>query len=225
MMANMASSLIEHKRITTTVAKAKALRTFVEPLITRSKEDSTHSRRMVFKELRSKNAVSELFREIAPKVADRPGGYTRIIKTGFRSGDSAEVCMIELVDYNEMYNPNEKAGGKKKRRRRGGKKKSGEAQNQQGAQAENTSTEETQAPAPAEQKSEAKPETEAKAKPEAKTEEKPKTEAKKSEEKAADKEKKTEAKKADEPKAEKKEEPKSKTKDSDSKDEKGKSGE
>lgn len=127
MLANMANSLIEHKRITTTVAKAKALRGFVEPLITKSKTDNTHSRRMVFRYLKDKNAVSELFREVAPKVAERPGGYTRIIKTGFRLGDSAEMCMIELVDYNELYNPNEKQSGAGKKRRRRRKKSSGAA--------------------------------------------------------------------------------------------------
>jgi len=101
MLANMASSLIIHKRIKTTTAKAKALRTFVEPLITRSKEDSTHSRRMVFKYLGDKYAVSELFREVALKVGDRPGGYTRIIKIDNRTGDNADMCIMELVDYNE----------------------------------------------------------------------------------------------------------------------------
>jgi large subunit ribosomal protein L17 len=103
MLSNMACSLIEHKRINTTVAKAKALRGFVEPLITKSKTDSTHSRRQVFSSLRNKYAVTELFREVAPKVADRPGGYTRIIRTGNRLGDNAEMCMIELVDFNEIY--------------------------------------------------------------------------------------------------------------------------
>jgi large subunit ribosomal protein L17 len=101
MLSNMASSLILHKRITTTVAKAKALRTYVEPLITRSKEDTTHSRRTVFSYLQDKNAVSELFREVSAKIMDRPGGYTRILRTGFRKGDAAEMCIIELVDYNE----------------------------------------------------------------------------------------------------------------------------
>ena len=101
MLANMASSLILHKRIETTVAKAKALKVFVEPLITKSKEDSTHSRRTVFSYLKNKFAVSELFREVSPKVAGRPGGYTRILKTGTRLGDSAEMCFIELVDFNE----------------------------------------------------------------------------------------------------------------------------
>jgi large subunit ribosomal protein L17 len=124
MLANMASSLIIHKRITTTTAKAKALRSFVEPVITRSREDSTHSRRMAFKELRDKEAVSELFRDVAGKVGERPGGYTRIIKLGSRLGDSADMCIIELVDYNENL-LSEKAAAQTKtaRRRRGGKKK------------------------------------------------------------------------------------------------------
>lgn len=101
MMSNMATSLILHKRIETTVAKAKALRVYVEPIISRSKEDSTHNRRMVFSYLHSKEAVNELFREVAQKVANRPGGYTRILKTGIRKGDNSEMCIIELVDYNE----------------------------------------------------------------------------------------------------------------------------
>ncbi len=101
MLANMASSLILHKRIETTVAKAKALRTYVEPLITKSKLDTTHSRRTVFSYLKDKDAVSELFRVVAPKIADRPGGYTRILKTGFRAGDAADMAMIELVDFNQ----------------------------------------------------------------------------------------------------------------------------
>jgi len=101
MLANMASSLILHKRITTTVAKAKALRSYVEPLITKSKEDTTHSRRVVFSYLKDKYAVTELFRNVAPKVADRPGGYTRVLHTGFRQGDAAEMALIELVDFNE----------------------------------------------------------------------------------------------------------------------------
>ncbi len=121
MLANMACSLIEHKRINTTVAKAKALRQYVEPLITKSKEDTTHNRRIVFSNLRSKYAVSELFRDVAVKVGDRPGGYVRIIKLGNRQGDNADMAMIELVDYNEIYSP--KAAKKKKStRRRGGKK-------------------------------------------------------------------------------------------------------
>ena len=103
LLSNMASSLILHKRIETTVAKAKAVRMFVEPLVTKSKEDTTHSRRIVFSYLKQKEAVTELFRTIAPKVAERPGGYTRILKTGFRLGDAAEMCIIEFVDFNEAY--------------------------------------------------------------------------------------------------------------------------
>lgn len=103
MLSNMASSLIIHKRIETTVAKAKALKMYVEPLITRSKEDTTHSRRIVFSYLKDKYAVTELFREVAPRIADRPGGYTRILHIGFRLGDAAEMCIIELVDFNETY--------------------------------------------------------------------------------------------------------------------------
>ncbi len=101
LLANMASSLILHKRIQTTVAKAKALKMYVEPLITKSKEDTTHSRRVVFSYLKNKEAVTELFRTIAPKIADRPGGYTRVLKTGFRQGDGADMALIELVDFNE----------------------------------------------------------------------------------------------------------------------------
>ena len=103
MLSNMASSLILHKRIETTLAKAKAVRMFVEPLVTKSKEDTTHSRRVVFSYLKQKEAVTELFRTIAPKIAERPGGYTRILKTGFRQGDAAEMCIIEFVDFNEAY--------------------------------------------------------------------------------------------------------------------------
>lgn len=102
MLANLASSLILHKRIETTLAKAKALRQYVEPLITKSKEDTTHSRRVVFSYLKQKEAVSELFRVVAPKIADRPGGYTRILKIGFRQGDAADMALIELVDFNEL---------------------------------------------------------------------------------------------------------------------------
>ena len=125
MLANMACSLILNKRITTTVAKAKALRIYVEPMITRSKDDSTVSRRTVFAMLQNKEAVTELFREISQKVAERPGGYTRIIKLGTRLGDSAEMCMMELVDYNEIYTGGNKKAAKaaKATRRRGGKKK------------------------------------------------------------------------------------------------------
>lgn len=121
MLANMACSLIEHKRINTTVAKAKALKQFVEPLITKCKEDTTHNRRIVFSRLRSKYAVAELFRDVAPKVGDRPGGYTRIIKLGNRLGDNADMALIELVDFNELYNAGKPA--KKKSTRRGRSKK------------------------------------------------------------------------------------------------------
>ena len=103
MLSNMASSLIMHKRIETTVAKAKAVQQFVEPLVTKSKEDTTHSRRVVFSYLKQKEAVTELFRTIAPKIMERPGGYTRILKTGFRLGDAADMCIIEFVDFNETY--------------------------------------------------------------------------------------------------------------------------
>ncbi len=123
MLANMASSLILHKRIKTTTAKAKALRIYVEPLITKSKNDTTHSRRVVFSYLQDKVAVSELFRDVASKVENRPGGYTRILKTGNRLGDNAEMCIIELVDYNEnMLEAKEAAKPKAKRTRRGKKK-------------------------------------------------------------------------------------------------------
>jgi len=108
MLANMACSLIEHKRINTTVAKAKALKVYIEPLVTKSKTDDTHNRRIVFSYLKDKYAVTELFREVAPKVGDRPGGYTRIIKLGNRLGDNAEMAMIELVDFNELYNAGKK---------------------------------------------------------------------------------------------------------------------
>jgi large subunit ribosomal protein L17 len=127
MLSNMATSLILHKRIKTTLAKAKALRVYVEPLITRSKSDTTHDRRMVFSYLQSKEAVSEMFGVVAEKVADRPGGYTRIIKLGTRLGDNAEMCMIELVDFNEhmlsQKTDNKKAEKTTRRSRRGGKKK------------------------------------------------------------------------------------------------------
>jgi len=125
MLANMASSLIMHKRISTTLAKAKALRMYVEPLITKGKSDTTHSRRVVFSYLQDKDAVSELFREIAAKVADRPGGYTRILKTGNRLGDNAEMCIMELVDFNEamLAAKDDAAKSKKRRSRRSGAKK------------------------------------------------------------------------------------------------------
>jgi large subunit ribosomal protein L17 len=125
LLSNLASSLIEHKRINTTLAKAKALRTFIEPLVTKSKNDTTHNRRTVFANLKDKDAVSELFRTISPKIAERPGGYTRIIKTGFRLGDNAEMCLIEFVDFNEIYG-NEKTEKKAKTTRRGRTKKKAE---------------------------------------------------------------------------------------------------
>lgn len=123
MLANMACSLIEHKRINTTLAKAKALKLFVEPLVTKSKEDTTHNRRIAFSRLRNKYAVTELFKEVSVKVGDRPGGYTRIVKLGNRLGDNAEMALIEFVDYNTTYNV-EKAASKKKSTRRGRKKAS-----------------------------------------------------------------------------------------------------
>lgn len=123
MLANMASSLILHKRITTTLAKAKALRVYVEPIITKSKDDTTHSRRTVFSYLQSKEVVSILFRDIAAKVANRPGGYTRILKMGNRLGDNASMALIELVDYNEIYTSGAAATEKKTTRRRGSKAK------------------------------------------------------------------------------------------------------
>ena len=137
MLSNMACSLIKHKRITTTVAKAKALKKFVEPLITKSKEDTTNSRRVVFSNLQDKFAVTELFKEISVKVADRPGGYTRIIKTGHRLGDNAEMCFIELVDYNENM---AKTAAKKATRTRRSKKSAATAE---APAAEATATEAT----------------------------------------------------------------------------------
>ena len=130
MMSNMANSLIEHKRINTTLAKAKALRVFVESLLTKSKNDTVNSRRQVFSYLQNKYTVTELFRDIAPKIADRPGGYTRIIKTGFRLGDNAEMCMIELVDFNDLMLAEPRKEKKTTRRSRSAKKAvSGEEEN------------------------------------------------------------------------------------------------
>ena len=137
MLSNMAVSLIIHKRITTTTAKAKALKRFVEPIITKSKEDTTHSRRVVFSHLKDKSAVSELFREISPKIAERPGGYTRILKTGNRLGDNAEMCILELVDFNEAMLSVESAKPKSARRRRSSKKATAE---QRGSKAEKPAT-------------------------------------------------------------------------------------
>jgi large subunit ribosomal protein L17 len=115
-LSNMACSLITHKHISTTLPKARALRRYIEPLLTKSKTDTTHSRRIVFSELQSKEVVTELFRDVAPRIAERPGGYTRIIKTGFRKGDGAEMCMIELVDFNEIYGKEDKKKTRRSRR-------------------------------------------------------------------------------------------------------------
>ena len=145
MLANMAISLIEHKRITTTVAKAKALKKYVEPLITKAKDDSTNSRRVVFSYLQNKDAIKRLFGEVAEKVGDRPGGYTRIIKLGTRQGDAAQVCFIELVDFDpEMA----KDGGKKKTRR---SRRGGAAAKAEAPAAEAPVAEEAKAEAPAEE--------------------------------------------------------------------------
>ena len=122
LLANMATSLILHKRIQTTVAKAKALKMYVEPLITKAKEDTTHSRRVVFSYLKNKEAVTELFRTVAPKIADRPGGYTRVLKTGFRRGDGADMALIELVDFNEAALASAPKKAAKKSTRRSSKK-------------------------------------------------------------------------------------------------------
>lgn len=168
MMSNMASSLIMHKRINTTLAKAKSLQRYIDPLITKSKTDDTNNRRVVFKYLQNKESVAELFREVAPKVADRPGGYTRIIKTGFRQGDSAEMAMIELVDFNELYT-SAKPEKKTRRSRRGGAKKAEETTAEAAAKEDVKPEEaitETEEP-----KAEAAEETATEETPEAKTEE------------------------------------------------------
>ncbi len=206
MLSNMASSLIMHKRIKTTVPKAKALRTFVEPLITKSKVDSTHSRRVVFSYLQNKDSVSELFREIAVKVGDRPGGYTRILKLGTRMGDNADMCIIELVDYNENMLKDSKDSKSKSSRRRRRKKSSGDQAQTQSAQETQAQTNEQEADA-GNAKAETKQEPKA-AKSEAKKTA-PKTDDKKAEPKAEQKAapKKEEAKasdKAEAPKEEKK---------------------
>jgi large subunit ribosomal protein L17 len=202
MMANMACSLIKHKRINTTVAKAKALRTYIEPLITKSKDDSTHSRRVVFKYLQDKNAVNELFREVSEKVAQRPGGYTRILKTGNRLGDNAEMCFIELVDYNELMLAQKEEKDKAKKstrrgRRRGGKKKS-ETTAQTQPQVEEKPAEETETKSETKQEPKAGKEAEAKTEaPETPTEETKKDETKKEETVAKKEEQKKEDKKED----------------------------
>jgi large subunit ribosomal protein L17 len=145
LLANLACSLIEHKRIFTTVAKARALRTYVEPLLTKGKEDTTHSRRVVFAYLKNKEAVSTLFKEVATKIADRKGGYTRIIKTGTRPGDASDMAMIELVDFNEIYSNNEKTTGAEKAkttRRSRAKKATGTAKTTKKESSEETKSEE-----------------------------------------------------------------------------------
>ena len=203
MLANMASSLIKHKRITTTVAKAKALRSYVEPLITKSKTDETNSRRVVFSYLQDKEATSELFREVSPKVADRPGGYTRIIKLATRLGDSADMAIIELVDFNELL-VKEAKPKKARRSRRGGKKSTAAApaaevkaeEPKAEVAVEEAPVEEPKAEAPAEveapkEEKVAEPEAEAKEKaPEAKAEEPTAEEAPKKEEGGDEEEKK-----------------------------------
>ncbi|NLX29991.1 MAG: 50S ribosomal protein L17 [Bacteroidales bacterium] len=158
MLSNMASSLILHKRITTTTAKAKALKIYVEPLITKSKDDTTHARRIVFSYLQNKEAVTELFREVSGKVADRPGGYTRILRTGNRLGDNAEMCMMELVDFNEamLAAKEESSKGRKKRSRRGGKK------SEEAAPVAETSRSKKQAPAAPKEEAPAAPKAEEK---------------------------------------------------------------
>ncbi|UII34831.1 50S ribosomal protein L17 [Fulvivirga ulvae] len=156
MLSNMATSLILNKRITTTVAKAKALRKYVEPLLTKAKEDTTHSRRVVFSYLNDKESVKTLFDEVAEKITDRPGGYTRILKTGNRLGDNADMCIIELVDYNELLLGGEKVEKSKTRRSRRGGKKSADAK----AEAGESAVEEKKAKAPkAEAKKEKKADT------------------------------------------------------------------
>lgn len=142
LLKNLSIALITHKRINTTLAKAKALRVHLEPLITKSKNNTTHSRRVVFSYLQNKEAIKELFDVVAPKIASRPGGYLRIIKTGFRKGDSAEMAMIEFVDFNEVFTnaKSEETGGKKKRTRRG--RKSADVPIVAAPQAEETESEE-----------------------------------------------------------------------------------
>lgn len=147
MLSNMAASLILHKRITTTTAKAKALRSYVEPLITRSKEDTTHSRRTVFGFLQSKEAVTELFREVATKIAERPGGYTRIIKMGNRQGDNADMCLIELVDYNELMLAGAQESEKKTTGRRRRRKTSAAGKEQPEAKAAKPAAKKAETPA------------------------------------------------------------------------------
>lgn len=206
MLSNMACSLIEHKRINTTVAKAKELKKFVEPLVTRSKVDSTHNRRIVFSYLKNKHAVSELFREVVAKVGERPGGYTRIIKTGNRLGDNAEMCMIELVDFNELYT-NEKAKTKKSRRsRRAGGSKKAEAPVTAKAEVKESAAEETVAPQEETATEEVKAEEASNEAVEAKTEEAPVEETPAEEKASAPEKEETAEAKAEETTTEAKEE-------------------
>ena len=170
LLANMACSLIQHKRITTTVAKAKALKSYIEPLITKSKEDTTHSRRVVFSYLKDKEAVTELFRTIAPKIADRPGGYTRVLHIGFRQGDAAEMALIEFVDFNEAALAAAPKAAVKKTTRRSRAKKAEAAPAEEAPKAE-----EVKAEAPAEEPKAEAPKAK-KAAPKAKKAEEPKAE-------------------------------------------------
>lgn len=170
MLANMASSLIKHKRISTTLAKAKALRVYVEPIITKSKNDTTHSRRIVFSYLQDKEVVTELFRDVAAKVANRPGGYTRIIKLNNRLGDNAEMALIELVDYNEVYGKDTAAEEKKTTRRGRSKAKKADAPADKATKAEAAVVEEAEVVEEAAPAVEEIPATE-EAKPEASAEE------------------------------------------------------
>ncbi len=183
-MSNLASSLIIHKRINTTLAKAKELRKFVEPLITRAKEDTTHSRRMVFSYLNNKETVKILFNEVADRIADRPGGYTRIIKTGQRLGDNAEMCLMELVDFNDLYTKEPVEKKAKTRRSRRGSKSAKETNETPAAAATKEEVKETES-IPGKEGGEAQEEKEekevkakAKAKPEAKSKSKPAAETK-----------------------------------------------
>ncbi len=205
MLENMASSLIINKRIKTTVAKAKALKMFVEPIITKSKEDSTHTRRIVFRYLQDKYATTELFREVANKIADRPGGYTRIIKLGHRLGDAAEMCMVELVDFNENMLKEAKETKKPKRRRR--KKKTTEVKETSAEQIANTEEKPVEEKKVIESKTEEKPAEEKKVikskKKEKPAEEKKVIESKK-EEKPVEEKKVIESKKEEKPAEEKK---------------------
>ena len=219
LLSNMACSLIEHKSISTTLAKAKALRVYVEPLLTKSKTDSTHSRRTVFSYLQNKEAVSELFRDVAPKIATRNGGYTRIIRTGYRLGDNAEMCMIELVDFNEVYTK-EETKKTTRRSRRGGKKSSeevsvapaAEAATEEAPAAEaateetpvaEAATEETPAAAATEEAPAAEAATEETPAAEAATEETPAAEAETEEAPAADEDSSSEGEADEEPKKDK----------------------